>query len=181
MKIFVTRAFLIFAALGLSAAGALAQADSTATPQDGAAQDSTRRSGRWGRRHRGERGDRRELRGDGKLRGLRDLDLSDAQREQLRAIRQKLQDSHRQERTELRQLWRLKKDGGELTPEQQARSRQLIDTLSQTGQSIEQEMLGVLTPDQRTRLEQMQQERRQQRDERRQRRRERREQRTPES
>ena len=181
MKKSMTRAFLVFAALGLSAAAAPAQGDSTATRRDGASQDSTPQSERWGKRHRGRRGEHgeREASRGGKLRGLRDLDLTDAQREQLRAIRQKFQDSNRGERAELRQLWRIKKEGGELTPEQQARSRELINTVSQTGRSIEQEMLGVLTPEQRTRLDEMQQERKQQREERRRRRRERREQTTP--
>lgn len=177
MKNFVTGAFLIVAALCLSAAGALAQVESAATAQDGLAQDSSRQGEGWGKRHRGEHGGFRR----GRLRGLRELDLTDAQREQLRAIGRKFQESNQEERAELRRLWALKREGGELTPEQQARTRELIDTLSQTGRGIEQEMLGVLTPEQRAHLEQLQQERKQRREERRQRRRERRDRVTPES
>lgn len=180
MKNFVTGAFLIFAALCLSAAGAHAQVDPAAAAQDGSAQDSSRRGEGWGKRHRGGRGEHGGFRG-GRLRALRELDLTDAQREQLRAIGRKFQESNQEERAELRRLWALKRDGGELTPEQQARTRELIDTLSQTGRSIEQEMLGVLTPEQRARLEQLRQEREQRREERRQRRRERRDRVTPES
>ncbi|HEU4597528.1 MAG TPA: Spy/CpxP family protein refolding chaperone, partial [Pyrinomonadaceae bacterium] len=87
-------------------------------------------------------------------RGLRRLELSDAQRQQFRSLR----DSHRQrtqaQRAELRQLLRTRRQGGTLNAEQEARARQLQQELRQTGQSVHGEMLGVLTPEQRTRLEQ---------------------------
>lgn len=176
MKIFLKRAFLTFAAASLCASAALAQ-DSTNKGRDDSAQDGRPspegREGRHGRR-RGWRRGRQEFRGPA-LRGLREIDLTDAQREQMRAMRERYKDANRAEREELRALWRLRKEGTPLTPEQQARTRVLIDALSQTGRNIEREMMSVLTPEQQTRLQQMQEERRKLREERRRLRRERRE------
>lgn len=179
MKKFFTRAVLTLAVAACCAG--VAPAQGVPAPQD-ESEAGARRGERMGRRHRGPRGERPGHKGRrGKLRGLRQLDLSDAQREQLRAIREKYHDHNQQERTELRALWKIRKDGGQLTPEQEARSRELIHTLRRTGESIEQEMLGVLTPEQRTQLEQNRKEFEERREERRQRRQELRERRPREN
>ncbi len=104
------------------------------------------------------------------LRGLHRLNLSDDQREQLRALAERHREANKEERAELRELMRLRREGGELTPEQQARAQQLHETLRAAGESHRQEVLSILTPEQRTQLEQMRNEARQRREEFRQRR-----------
>jgi Spy/CpxP family protein refolding chaperone len=105
------------------------------------------------------------------LRGLRRLDLTDAQRGQFRSIR----DGHRQRtearRAELRQLLQTRRQGGTLSAEQEARARQLQAELRQTGEAVHGEMLAVLTPEQRTRLAAQREEHKARREEFRQRRR----------
>lgn len=172
--------FSILLAAGLFAsapAHASAQGDRPAPP------DSTQD----GVRQRGER----TTRGDGKgrrraarrhrmgLRGLRrQLDLTDAQREQLRALRQNVRGTNEDERAELRELRRLRRQGGTLTPEQQARGQALREQLHAAGEARRQEFLSVLTPEQRAQLERQRNEMRERREERRKRREEFRQRRT---
>jgi Spy/CpxP family protein refolding chaperone len=152
------------AALGLLAAlavGASAQ-ETQPAPQDEA--------GRPGR-HKGLKRDGMRRRGPGHgLRALGRLNLSDAQREQLRVLSEGLHQRTEAQRNELRQLGRARREGGQLTDEQRQRARQLHEELRQSHETHRQQVLGVLTPEQRAQLEQLQQERQQRREERRQRR-----------
>jgi Spy/CpxP family protein refolding chaperone len=104
------------------------------------------------------------------MRGLHNLNLTDAQREQIRAAAQRLRESNKAEREELRALMQTRRQGGELTPEQQARARELMQSMRASRESLHNELLTTLTPEQRTQLEQMQAERKQRREEFRQRR-----------
>ncbi len=157
--------FLSGVALTLAlSASAFAQQTTTPppdTPQEGN-QGKAARHRRLGRAH-GPRMARRTR----ALRGLRRLDLTDAQRQHFRSIREGQRQRTRAQREELRQLLRTRRQGGTLSAEQEARARQLQQEMRQTGESVRGEMLGVLTPEQRTRLEQQREERKARREERR--------------
>ena len=146
---------------GLSAVG-LAQ---TATPQDGPEARAERREGR-----RQLRGMRRQHRRAG-LRALQRLNLTDAQRERMRAAAHSLREANKDERAELRELMILRRGGGQLTADQQARARSLTQSLRESRKGLRQEMLGALTDEQRTQLEQWKKERRERREQLRQQRR----------
>jgi protein CpxP len=106
----------------------------------------------------------------GGLRGLRALNLTDAQREQIRTARENHARRTETQREELRQLFTTRRQGGELTAEQQTRAAQLRSELAASAQSFHNELLNLLTPEQRAQFEQQQQERKARRQEFRQRR-----------
>ena len=111
---------------------------------------------RRGREDRGMRrmGRKRE-RG---MRALSRLNLNETQQTQIRAIRDASRQRTQAQRDELRQLFQSRQGGSEFTPEQQARARQLMTELRSTDESIHQEILGVLTTEQRSQLEQWREE-----------------------
>ena len=123
-----------------------------------------RRHGRMGR-HRG-------------FAGIRELNLTEEQQQQQRAIVQRQLGNTKAQREELFKL-REKRFAGTLTPEDEARVQSLRREIRDSRQSIRTEMEGVLTAEQRARLDQLKTERRARRDERREHRRERREHRDP--
>ena len=90
----------------------------------------------------------------GMARGFRQLNLTDQQRQQMRSIAQTQLQSTRALRQELRQLMG-KHRTGTLTPQEESRARQLRQQLMQSRQGVRTQMLAVLTPDQKTQLEQM--------------------------
>lgn len=96
---------------------------------------------------------RQRIRG-GMARGFRQLNLTDQQRQQMRAIAQTQLQSTQALRQELRQLVQ-KRQTGTLTPQDQSRARDLRQQLMQSRQGVRTQMLAVLTPDQKTQLEQM--------------------------
>ena len=154
--------FLKGVALALSLAASLAAPVFAQQPPN-AQQDGPGKSARMGRM-RGAHGPRlgRRLRA---LKGLRQLDLTDAQRQQFRSIRQSHGQRTQAQREELRQLFQSRRQGGTLTAEQQARARQLHGELRQTGEAVRKEMLAALTQEQRTRLEQLREEHKARREE----------------
>ena len=165
MRGILSRFLLTCALVGSASAVALAQ--NPAPPQGGLpgarGEDGPGRFGpRGGRRH--------HRRGPGRP-GLRGLDLSDAQREQIRGMGERLREANKAKRDELRELMRLRHEGGQLTAEQQARAEELTRALRESRQSLHQEMLGVLTPEQRTQLEQRRKEMQERREQLRERRR----------
>jgi len=171
----------IFLAAGLvagTAALASAQEDRPAAPP-GRSQDGVGRRGERMTRRDGKARRRMARKHRTGLRGLRrQLDLTDAQREQLRALRQSGRGADEDERAELRELRRLRRQGGTLSPEQQARAQALREQLRASGEARRQQFLSVLTPEQRAQLEQQRSEMRGRREERRQRREEFRQRRT---
>ena len=164
-SIFIRVSLLVGLAAFLSVA-AFAQA--SAPQQSGTGDDKPHaRHGKMGRM--GERGGRQMGQ-----RGLRRLSLSDAQREQLRDIEARYSQNSKAQREELRQLFELRRQGTALTPEQQARAEQLRAALRDDGERMRNEILGVLTAEQREQLKQAREEFRQRREERKSRREERR-------
>jgi Spy/CpxP family protein refolding chaperone len=155
--------FISGVALTLALSASAFAQQTTPPEQPPAHPEQSARHRRTGRAH-GPRTARRHLHA---LRGLRRLDLNDAQRQQFRSIREGHRQRTHAQREELRQLFRARRQGGTLSAEQEARARQLQQELRQTGEAIHGEMLGVLTPEQRTRLEQQGEERKARREERR--------------
>ncbi|MGH9942013.1 MAG: Spy/CpxP family protein refolding chaperone [Pyrinomonadaceae bacterium] len=159
--------------VGLTAALSLtAFAQTTATQQ----QEGSERVGqvqeqemkRHGRRGRLRR---HKMRSGMQRRALVSLNLTDAQRQQLRDLRTSKGQSFQTRRQELRQLLGQRRDGGTLTPEQEQRARQLREELRAARQQMRADSLAVLTTEQRTQLEQTREEMKQRRQELRERRR----------
>jgi protein CpxP len=128
------------------------------------------------RQERSERGERRQERlrlrqgmpereGAGRQRPglghlMRELDLTEAQRQQGRAIMQRRLESTKVQREELAKL-REKRAGGTLTAEEETRARALHQEIRSAMEGVREELAGVLTTEQKARLEQLKKERKQ--------------------
>ena len=108
----------------------------------------------------------------GGLRLMSQLNLTEAQQQQMRAIEDRYRASTTTQREELRRLHESAR-GAEPSAETQARFQALRAELGQAMKSQHQEMLGVLNAEQRTQLEQLIRERKARHEERRGRRMER--------
>lgn len=111
-----------------------------------------------GRPGQARRGIRRQAR-VGRLRALRQVNLTDAQRQQARLIRQNHATSTRAQREELRKLMEQARTGT-LSSEQQAHAQQLRRQLMEGRRGVQTQMMSVLTPEQKAKLEEMRQTRR---------------------
>ena len=137
----------------VSTAVTFAQQKAAPIPEKtGAAQEGPREGRGHGRmgRHRG-------------FAGMRELELTEAQRQQQRAIMQRQLGNTKAQREELFKL-REKRLAGTLTPEDEARVQSLRREIRDSMQSIRTEMEAVLTAEQRARLEQLKSERKARRD-----------------
>jgi Spy/CpxP family protein refolding chaperone len=141
-----------------------AQESPTTTQGAPQAEGQRQRAGRMGRMQ-GRRGMRGMFMRRRAMRALGQLNLSDAQRERIRSIHQSAFQSTQAKREELRQLLMTRRQGGQLTPEQEARAHQLRDELRATRQRTHEDTLAVLTPEQRTQVEKFKQERKARREE----------------
>ena len=114
---------------------------------------------------RGEHGMRGGKHG-GMMRGLHGLDLTDVQKEQFRALHQanRPNDAIREE---ARTLVQAKRDGT-ITAEQTERLKALKMQAREKGQAIHQQVLAILTPEQRQQMETRKEEMRKKMEERRQ-------------
>lgn len=109
-----------------------------------------------------------EKRGDkGMMRGLRGLNLTDAQREQTRGIVKKYKTSTETQREEIRGLMMKRRDGI-ITADEQARFKELRTQTKTSTEQMNTEILNLLTAEQRTQLDQLKEERRKKGEERRQ-------------
>ncbi len=132
-------------------------------PQTPAAPDATLRRERMEQRrerHRERmcRHKGREGRGHGMGRFARELNLSDAQREQSRAIMQRRLESTRGQREELSKL-REKRVAGTFTAEDGARAKALHEEIRSSKEAGRTEMDSVLTAEQKAQLEGLKAER----------------------
>jgi Spy/CpxP family protein refolding chaperone len=136
----------------LACAGA-AFAQQTGTAQQDNDRGQMQREGRRGRPGRG-----RDHKMMGMMRGLRELNLTDAQQLQTRAIIERFAQSIQPQREALRQLHEQYEQGAPST-ERQERAKQLRGELREAMQRARGEIAAILTPEQRTKLEQMELER----------------------
>ena len=107
--------------------------------------------------------------------GLRGIELTDAQKEQIRQIREANRPSEAL-MTEMRTLHEAKRSGT-ITADQEARLKALAEEGRQKGESVHEQVLNVLTTEQKAQLEQRKQEMKQRMEQRRQEMQERRQQR----
>jgi len=123
----------------------------TLAPQDNGQQQEGQRRGR-GRRHgMGKKGH------GGMHRLMNQLNLTDAQQQQLRAIEERFEVSTKTQREEMRRL--RESTQGEPSADTQARFQALRAEIGQAMKGQRQEMLNLLTPEQHTQLEQLIKER----------------------
>ena len=101
---------------------------------------------------------RRMGRGEGMGHLLRELNLSEAQRQQSRAIMQRRLEGSKSQREELFKL-REKRIAGTFSAEDEARARTLHQEIRTSMQGVREEMAGVLTAEQKSKLEELKQER----------------------
>ncbi len=152
------------------ALGAVAYGQEPQTP----AQDRGIR--REGMRHKGGRSHERmgSRQGFREFRGMRELNLTDEQRQQQRVIVQRHLESVKAQREELFNL-REKRAQGNFTAEDKARAKALRQEIHISMQGVHTQIESILTPEQRTKLEQFKTERKTRHDARQKRRQERRE------
>lgn len=151
-------------ALGFSAP-VFAQGPQTQAPERDGGERGEHRRGDRGPRHRGKRG------GDmGFLRILRQLDLTEAQATQARAIIENHLEATKSQREELMSL-REQREQNPAQADVSSRARELRQQLKESSKNMRAQLLTILTPDQRARFDQMETEfkaRRERRGERRQ-------------
>ena len=90
----------------------------------------------------------------GVLRGLRQLDLTDQQKQQAHSIIQSNFKNTQAQRQELRQLMQ-KRRAGTLDPNDQARARELHGQLMEGRKATRTQLAALLTPEQKAKLEEM--------------------------
>lgn len=134
------------------------QETTTTTPAAPTKLDRKGKRGFEGRgmgRHHGKRG--------GMFRGLRDLNLSDAQKAQIKAIREANKPNEAMI-TELRAIREARKSGQAITAEQKTRLKAVREQRREKAQSVHAQILGVLTAEQKATLETRKTEMRQHRE-----------------
>jgi Spy/CpxP family protein refolding chaperone len=95
-----------------------------------------------------------KMRRRGIARGFHQLNLTDQQRQQMRSIMQSQAQSTQTQRRELRQLAQ-KHRTAPLTDAETARAKELRQQLMQSRQGVHTQMLAVLTPEQKAKLDEM--------------------------
>ena len=144
--------------------------DKTTTPSDAPTRDQIERRGPRGEgrgmhgdRHHGPRGP------EMMLRALHRLNLTDAQKEQIHSILEAQRGGSEATREQLGDLRRAKHEGT-ITAAQQAQLDSLRAEMKKNAEATHQTILGILTAEQRTQLDQMKQEMDKRREENRERR-----------
>lgn len=141
--------------LGLAMAfGTLAFAQTTTPPRPDSGAPQQHRGGERGMgKHHGRMGEGREGReGMGQMRLLRELDLTDAQKQQARAIMERYAASTKTQREEMRGL-REQKEQGTLTADAKAKAKAARMQLAESNKNMHSELLAILTPEQRAKFE----------------------------
>lgn len=158
MQNIFTRVSLI---AGLTALLSIASLAQTNAPQRGD-EGGGDRQGRMQRREGRMRGERGRGVGGGRemmdRRIMRRLNLTDAQRDGLREIEARYAENFKAQRVEMRRLIELHEQGATLTPEQKQRAQQLRGELRNSADKMRDELLALLTPEQRDELKRMREE-----------------------
>src|SRR6266536_4328603 len=142
--------------------GAIAFAQQPQNP----APDGSRRHDRHDRMGQSE-GDRpggMGRHGGDEFRGMRELNLTEDQRQQQRAIAQRHLETTKSQREELFKL-REKRTQGTFTANDELRAKALRQELQSSMQNMHSEIEAILTPEQRTKLEKIRAEQKTRRDE----------------
>ncbi len=100
--------------------------------------------------------------GMGAMRLMRQLDLTDAQKQQARAIMERYATSTKTQREELRQLHE-QKEQGTLPADAKTKAEALRAQLAESNKQMHNEMLTILTPEQRAKFETLEKERKSER------------------
>jgi Spy/CpxP family protein refolding chaperone len=132
--------------------GAVAFAQQT---QSTAPAATTQQQSERGQRRRGE--GRRGHEMGGMMRLLHGLDLTDTQKQQARAITERFQTSTQTQREELFKL-HDRNEQGTLSTEDQTRAEQLHKEMRASMKQMRTELLAILMPEQRAKMEQRKQE-----------------------
>ena len=90
----------------------------------------------------------------GEMRGFHQLNLTDQQRQQMRSIMQAQGQGSQAQRQEMRQLME-KRRAGTLTAQDETRAKELRQQLMQSRQGVRTQMMNILTPDQKAKMEEM--------------------------
>lgn len=160
-------AITLAVAVGAFSTFTSAQTTTAPSQQDGV-QNQEKRDGRgFGRRGGFGKGMRGERGGRLGMHGLRGINLTDEQKTQLRTILETNGAANKASHEEFRTLAQAKR-AGTLTDEQKARLQTLRDQMKQNSEAVRAQVLAILTPEQRTQLEQQKQEMEKRRQERRQ-------------
>ncbi|MDQ3750673.1 MAG: Spy/CpxP family protein refolding chaperone [Acidobacteriota bacterium] len=135
--------------------------------QDNSMQQQEKSERRGGKRGFGRKGMRGGKHGGDRMlmRSLERLNLSDAQKEQTRVIFENFKTSTQTQREEMRGL-AMKKRDGIITTEESARFKEIKTQLKASGEQMRNSVLAILTPEQRTQLDQIKEEMKQKRMER---------------
>jgi Spy/CpxP family protein refolding chaperone len=155
------------ACVGLMIAVACAGVGLAQQPDRAQQESEAGRVQREGRR--GERGRGPDHKMMGMMRGLRELNLTEAQATQTRAIMERAVEATKAQREELMRL-REQSEQGTTTAQTSERAKQLRGEIRDAMGRGRAEITALLTPEQRARLEQMEQERKARHEERRKRR-----------
>ncbi|HEY0322765.1 MAG TPA: Spy/CpxP family protein refolding chaperone [Pyrinomonadaceae bacterium] len=157
------RKTLTFGALTLGLTLAFgAHAFAQQQPQSGDSNPQQRERG--GRRRGGPRGEE-----FGMMRGLRELNLTEAQQQQVRAVFERFNTNIKPQREQLMAL-REQFEAGNAPADAQERAKALRAQIHESAKAMNAEIQGILTQEQRAKLEQIKQERKSRRDQMRQRR-----------
>lgn len=146
-----------------------AQDNNTVNKEDNSTQKQEMREMRGGKRGFGK-GMRGGKHGGGDrmlMRSLGKLNLSDAQKEQVRQISENFKTSNQPLFEEMRAL-RMKKRDGVITADEQARAGELKTQLKASGEQMKNSVMAILTAEQKAQLKQMKAEMKQKMMERRQ-------------
>jgi protein CpxP len=125
-------------------------------------QDSTKQEKRFGKRggNREFGGERKHgRRGKAMMHGLHKLNLTDAQKEQMKSFRERGKLEFQPQREEVKTLVSKKREGI-ITADEENRLKELKGTMKANAQKMHEEMMNILTPEQKTQLEQMKAEKR---------------------
>lgn len=165
-------------AIAVGAFGTFVSAQETPSSDSTAQPERMERGGRGGF-GKGMRGGKHGGGGDRMMmRSLEKLNLTDAQKEQVRTIFESQRTQNQPQMEEMRGLMMKKRDGV-ITADEQTRLKELRTQSKQTNDQTRASILAILTPEQRTQLDTMKQEMREKMIERRQNRQNRTNQTTP--
>ena len=149
LKLKLTTTFALAAGVLLFSTGAFAQDTSPANPMTTDKAEKPFKGGRGLGRHKMGRGDHGMF---------RDLNLTDAQKEQMKQIRE----ANKPDEATMAQLKAIKdarKAGTALTPEQEQQMKSFREQHRAKAQSVHDQLLNILTADQKAQLEKNQAER----------------------